>query len=296
MSSKKPESPTRTATKKLRRARLDYADAGREWSHFQEAQPIHFEPRMLPDRVGWEWVARDVPDEVPDEVMRYIDATVAATRSALDNLTYGLGIAASMTHKQARGIGFPIVDHPNDWDPTKLAGLKQIHLDRIYEVQPFQSNLSSVSLHPLSQLRTLANRDKHHDGLQIVPSFSGLNGTFPVASDIAGDYGTPEEAQAFVDSLTQKDLDDAVQAHLGPIEEGDIVISFRLPGGVKLKNDVKPAFELPPGAAIVMSGTDLAPVHVVLEHAITYVGHVIEFVSGRIPQMPTLNERRPSQE
>lgn len=131
------------------------------------------EAKIAEDRLSWELVLHVKDQASLGQWGLQFGEAIHNLRSTLDNLAVSIARQSGVTSRtRLRDIYFPICRSEEDWNRSgrpKIAGLPDVYLTAIEQIQPFQrlANGGSLDEDGLLVLSSLNNEDKHH--LQVKP-------------------------------------------------------------------------------------------------------------------------------
>lgn len=280
--------PGALPTKKLVAAGRTVDEVSRTWEQYRATVNFRQAIDLDYDNHTINYIAHI--DRLPDtdDLERRLRGCVADTRSALDNLIFGVGRTREVSEKALKNNVFPIVTERTKWKEArrKLTELPPEIVQRVEAVQPFAQHFTPGPPHPLQVVRDLSNADKHRDSfsLRLIPFIPPGEHLLTTTAITVSIERKDELEQSMHDALN---ADKLIDLDLSPIVDGAVITRIRLPEWVDLNQVDIGVLDLRLTLAyIVTHPQGYQPAIPTLRAAIRFSRAVVRYVTGVTEQVP----------
>lgn len=203
------------------------------------------------------------------------------TRSALENLVWAVGDRLRLTERELRKNQFPCIAESEKWDSHKSSRLRHLPeavISRIEAIQPFRQTVPEGLRHPLEFLHEAWNVDKHRAGFRIILAPSPPPGQHLLTTL---EFQLPAEDVGGLEETIRRDIDKWFDFGAGPVLDGSIVATLRLPPGYRYEKVVPGGVDLPLGlSASLTSESGVDQIIPAMDNAIGFAREAVRFVTA----------------
>lgn len=223
---------------------------------------------------------------------RIDDPAAGVQLSSLDNLIWQLGERHKVPRNVAKSNAFPIVSDDADWNTKGKGRLRRLPpgvVQRVRTVQPGSPGQATFegAAHPLEFLRDASNADKHHASFRMVLAPAPPPGQHLLTTLT---LQLPKEQAELVEKAIRTikaDVDKWMDIHTGPVLDGTIVLTLRLPPGYDYEFIWADAVDLPLSlGAELTDPSGVGPIIPEMENAIRFAREAVQYIAGTTASAP----------